>query len=108
MVVRPIQAEDQSQIVRRAAGGDVEAFTELVRRYQNLAFGYAWSILGDAHAAQDATQDAFLVAFQSLRSLADSKAFAGWLRSIVRHSCGRQLRRRDSRDGVPLDAALHI
>src|SRR5262245_44526868 len=108
MMVRPPQAANESQIVRRAADGDVEAFTELVVRYQNLAYGYAWSILGDAHASQDATQEAFLAAFRNLRSLNDPGAFPGWLRGIVRHCCGRQLRRRDSIDGFPLDAAQHV
>ena len=43
--------------------GDVDAFRPIVERFQNMAVGYAWSILGDAQLAEDAAQEAFLVAF---------------------------------------------
>jgi len=70
-------------------GKRLAAFGELVTRFQGMAYGYAYSILGDFHLAEDAAQDAFVMAFQKLNGLRDPKAFPGWLRRIVRTACHR-------------------
>lgn len=91
------------EAVERAANGDVQAFEELVRCYQNTAFVYAFSLLHDFHLAQDATQEAFISAFFGLEKLRDKDKFPSWLRGIVRYQCLRLLRRRDTA-AYPLDA----
>ena len=50
-------------LVTAAGSGDVDAYGQLVRRFQNIAFGFACSILGDAQLAEDAVQEAFVEAF---------------------------------------------
>jgi RNA polymerase sigma factor (sigma-70 family) len=71
-----------------------EAFAELVRRFQDMAVGYALSILGDLHLAEDASQEAFLEAYRRLDQLREPKAFGSWLRRIVFKRCDRILRRK--------------
>jgi RNA polymerase sigma factor (sigma-70 family) len=67
--------------------GRLAAFGELVARFQDMAYGYAYSILGDFHLAQDAAQEAFVQAWQNLADMREPAAFAGWLRRIVfKHS----------------------
>jgi RNA polymerase sigma factor (sigma-70 family) len=80
-------------LVRRARAGDAAAFAGLVRRYQDMAVGYAWSLLGDFHLAEDAAQDAFVQVFGELDSLREPAAFGGWLRRIVFKYCDRRTRR---------------
>jgi len=89
-----------TRLVERARTGDVEAFTELVRKHQDRAYATALTMLRDRGRAQDAVQDAFLVAFGSLRSLRSPDAFAPWLRQIVRRQASRILRRQ------PFEVAL--
>ena len=74
----------------------LKAFGELVRRFQDMAFGYAYSILGDFHLAEDAAQEAFVTAYQHLDKLRNPNAFPGWLRQIVRTACNRLLRHTDA------------
>jgi DNA-directed RNA polymerase specialized sigma24 family protein len=50
--------EEVRSLVVRARGGDLEAYGEIVRRFQDMAYGYAYSILGDFHLAEDAAQEA--------------------------------------------------
>jgi RNA polymerase sigma-70 factor (ECF subfamily) len=66
-----------------------EAFGELVRRFQDLAYGYAYALLRDPHAAEDAAQEAFVAAYRNLAQLRNAEAFSGWLRRIVRTHCVR-------------------
>jgi RNA polymerase sigma factor (sigma-70 family) len=77
-------------------------FGALVARYQDAAFAYAYAILRDYAAAEDATQAAFLNAWLHWSDLREPEAFGGWLRTIVRTECYR-ITRRARLDTVPLD-----
>ena len=63
--------------VRLAQQGDLEAFTDLVRQFQDMAVGYARTILHDPHLAQDAAQEAFVQMLGDLPTLRDPAAFVG-------------------------------
>jgi DNA-directed RNA polymerase specialized sigma24 family protein len=87
--------EPLGSIVERARAGDVEAFARLVRRFQAMAYGYAYSVLGDFPLAEDAAQEAFLEVYRKLGDLREPAAFPGWFRRIVFKHCDRiTLRRR--------------
>src|SRR5262249_28758772 len=97
-------AMDLEALVRAAAGGNLDAFAELTRRFQHMAFGYALSFVRDLGQAEDVVQEAFVAAWYALPTLADPAAFAGWLRGIVRHRAHRVLRRKHF-ECVPLTDA---
>jgi len=98
---------DHEHLVRRASGGDVQAFVELTRRFQHFAFGSALALVRDFQQAEDVVQEAFVAAWSALPGLADPAAFPGWLRGIVRHQAFRMLRRRQLRT-VPLAQAEEL
>ena len=81
--------EELKLLVIRARSGDLEAFGEIVRRFQDMAHGYAYSILGDFHLAEDVTQEAFLDAYRQLPNLRNPEAFSSWFRHIVFKHCDR-------------------
>src|SRR5438445_8276574 len=95
---------DHEQLVRRAGGGDVKAFVELTRRFQQFAFGSALTLVRDFQNAEDVVQEAFVAAWSALPTLTEPAAFPGWLRGIVRHHAFRQLRRKRLA-AVPLSEA---
>jgi RNA polymerase sigma-70 factor (ECF subfamily) len=77
---RPLE---EPALVERAKTGDVGAYEELVRRYQNIAVRTAWVILGAAAEAEDATQEAFVKAYYALGRFRDGAPFRPWLLQIV-------------------------
>ena len=81
-------------LVQRAAGGDVGAFEMLVRRYQLRVVRLCVRMLGDRHAAEDAAQDVFLVAWRSMGRFRGDAKFSTWLYRIATNRCVRELRRR--------------
>ncbi|MFI5379909.1 MAG: RNA polymerase sigma factor, partial [Tepidisphaerales bacterium] len=101
-----------ADLVFEARRGSHEAFAELIRRHERAALGIAYAITGDAHAAGDAVQDAFLKAWQALPGLESPERFGPWLVGIVRNKATdhyRAARRRDSRQSgempeIPADA----
>jgi RNA polymerase sigma factor (sigma-70 family) len=69
-----------------------EAFGELVRLFQDMAFACAYAVLCDFHLAEDAAQEAFVAAWLKLGQLREPEAFPGWLRRIVLTECNRLTR----------------
>jgi RNA polymerase sigma factor (sigma-70 family) len=86
--------DDTRQLVTRAQAGDTDAYGELVRRFQDMAYGYAYSIVGDWKLAEDAAQEAFIEAYRCLPNLHEPLAFPGWFKRIVFKHCDRQTRGR--------------
>jgi RNA polymerase sigma factor (sigma-70 family) len=99
--------EELSVLVNRSRVGDLDAFGHVVRRFQDMAYGYAYSMLGDFHLAEDVAQEAFIEAYRQLASLRDAAAFPGWFRRIVATQCGRATRRKQP-PSVGLDAAVAV
>src|ERR1035441_3715382 len=75
-----------SAAVSAVRGGDVERYRELVERHERRVFAVAWSRLGDAALAEEATQEAFIRGYRRLWLLGDGAKFAGWITSIARRA----------------------
>ena len=93
-------------LVARARTGDTAAFAALIGRFERTALAVAYAKLGDAAAAGDVVQEAFLKAWQNLASLANAASFPGWLAQIVRNLAMDQHRRR--RETSALDSAGEV
>ncbi len=95
---------DYAPLVMQAQVGDAQqrqsAFNELVAHFQKMAFYQAYRTLGDAHAAEDVVQEAFLTAYLHLDQLVEPLGFPNWLRRIVMTQCDRQVRRKKVEWGV--------
>jgi RNA polymerase sigma factor (sigma-70 family) len=99
--------EELAALVVRARSGALDAYGEIVRRFQDMAVGYSYSLLGDFHLAEDAALEAFIQAYRDLAALREPAAFPGWFRRIVFKSCDR-LRRGKRVRTVPLQSAADI
>ena len=98
----------RDELVERAMRGDREAFTSLARESADRCYALAYRILRDPHRAQDATQQALLLAWRDLRSLRESDRFDAWLRKLVVNACYSEARSERRWTGkvrlIPLDS----
>jgi RNA polymerase sigma factor (sigma-70 family) len=94
-------------LVRLVLAGDKEAYGELVRRYQNLAYRLAAGLLKDCDRAEDAAQEAFCRGYRHLERLRNPSAFASWLAAIVRNAC-RNVQRAERNAPLSLDDLAEI
>ena len=92
-------------IFQKAQDGDVNAYGIIVQRFQDMAVGYGYAILGDFHLAEDVAQEAFVEAYQHITKVSSPFAFPGWLRKILFKHCDRYLRRRRL-DTVSMDTLV--
>jgi RNA polymerase sigma-70 factor (ECF subfamily) len=94
-------------LVIAAILGDLRSFDALALRYRAAAYRVAQVIIG-TEQAEDAVQEALLLAFKALPSLEEPSKFASWLYAITRHAALRlsQKSRQESAQRVELDEAL--
>jgi RNA polymerase sigma factor (sigma-70 family) len=93
------------ELVETAKAGSLDAYEELVRRFQDMAVGYAYAVTGDFHLGEDAAQEAFVQAYRDIGTLREPAAFPSWFRQLVYKQCDRITRRRGL-PSVPLEADL--
>jgi RNA polymerase sigma factor (sigma-70 family) len=79
-------AQQDKSAVTAVRGGDAERYRELVERHERRVFAVAWSRLGDAALAEEATQEAFIRGYRRLWLLGDGAKFAGWIASVARNA----------------------
>lgn len=99
--------QTDAELVGRALAGSDAAFSRLVERHQAAVRGFLRRVLGGGWAeADDVAQDAFLAAWQGLRSLKDRSGVRAWLCGIAWRKAQdriRASRRNAARDGAWLD-----
>ena len=83
----------RTRLVERAREGDDVAFTELVDLDGDRCYAIAYRILRDVERAQDAVQQAFLLAWRELPRLRDAERFDFWLHRLLVNACYEELRR---------------
>ena len=98
---------DRATGARAAEAEKSRAFGQIVRRFQDLAFGCAYAVLQDVSLAEDAAQESFIAAWRNLHQLREPQAFPGWFKRIVLSQCGRMTRGMRP-DLVPLDAVAGL
>jgi RNA polymerase sigma-70 factor (ECF subfamily) len=83
----------RDRLVERARDGDESAFSELVDLDGDRCYAIAYRILRDVERAQDAVQQAFLLAWRELPRLRDIERFEVWLHRLVVNACYEEFRR---------------
>ena len=99
---RPLE---EAELIGRARRGDIAAYEELVRRYEELAFRTAYLVTGDVSDAQDAAQEAFLKAYRALSRFRPDAQLRPWLLRIVTNEARNRRRAAGRRSGLALRIA---
>lgn len=98
----PNQVASESELISRAAKGDLESFNRLVTLYQDCLFNTAFRILGGYDEAEDAVQKAFISAFRAIRSFRGG-SFRAWLLRTTINTCYDEIRRRKRHPEIPIE-----
>lgn len=101
----PPDALDDEALVRRAQAGDLEAFNQLVVRHERPVFNVALRLLRDVGLAEDATQDAFIRAWQNIGSF-QTGSVRSWLYKIATNRAYDMLRASARRPAGSLEAEM--
>jgi RNA polymerase sigma-70 factor (ECF subfamily) len=80
-------------LVESARNGDREAYVDLIRARTDRLFAIAQRILRDIDRAEDAFQDALVIAWRDVRGLRDPDRLDAWLRRLLVNVCIREATR---------------
>jgi RNA polymerase sigma-70 factor (ECF subfamily) len=95
---------NETDLVERAAGGDLDAFTALVDSRRERVCWIAYQVVSDAELARDVTQEVFLRLYRVIRRFRQGGRFDPWLHRITLHLAIDALRKeRPHRQTTSLD-----
>ncbi len=83
----------QTRLIERCCQGDSKAQYELYQQYVTSMYNVAFRISGNQFDAEDNLQEAFVKAFQNIRSFKEESTFGAWLKRIVVNQCISHLRK---------------
>jgi RNA polymerase sigma-70 factor (ECF subfamily) len=86
--------------IEKCLNGEKEAFRYLVERYQKQSVAHAVAILGNREDALDATQEAFIDAFRSLKTFDRTRQFYPWFYVLLRNRCYKMTRQRRATENI--------
>lgn len=92
-----MELQDDRALVERCQAGDVAAFEPLVEKYRQRVWRLAYNVLRDREEAWDVAQEAFIRAYQALKSFRGQSAFYTWLFRIVMNVAADRARQRAAR-----------
>ncbi len=93
----------ESELVKRARRGDLAAYDDLVRRYQERVYATVYHMTSNHEDANDLTQDAFIKAYQALKSFKGGSSFYTWVYRIAVNKTLNFLKQRKNRTQYSLN-----
>ena len=94
---------DETVLVNRARRGDLAAYDELVRRYQERIYATVYHMTANHEDANDLAQEAFIKAYQALKSFKGGSSFYTWVYRIAINKTINFLKQRKTRSAMSLD-----
>ena len=98
----PAPIEDL-ELVRRSQQGDVTAYDELIRRYQERIYATVYHMTSNHEDANDLAQEAFIKGFQALKSFKGDSSFYTWIYRIAVNKTINFLKQRKNRTHMSLN-----
>src|ERR1700709_2248426 len=74
---------EEMELVRRARRGDLKAYDDLVKRYQERIYATIYHMTSNHEDANDLAQEAFIKAYSALKSFKGGSSFYTWLYRIA-------------------------
>jgi len=97
------EANEELSLVERSREGDLQAYDELMRRYQERIYGTIYHMTSNHEDANDLTQETFIKAFQALKSFKGGSSFYTWIYRIAVNKTINFLKQRKNRSGMSLN-----
>ena len=99
---------DETILIQKSQGGDLDAFEQLLLRYEKKVYTIAYKYMGNAEDASDLAQEALIKAYQSIGTFRGESSFGTWIGRITANKCLDELRKRKKLQTTSLDEELEL
>lgn len=103
----PVVLEDK-ELIKRSKKGDIDAFEELVCRYERKVYTVAYRLINNHEDANDLAQETFIKAFKAINSFREEAAFSTWIYRITINVCKDELRKRQRQQTTSIDEEVWL
>jgi|LSQX01.3.fsa_nt_gb RNA polymerase sigma-70 factor (ECF subfamily) len=97
----------EEQLIQKSKDGDIKAFEILIDKHQKKVYNMAYQYLGNFEDALDASQEAFLKIFKSLKSFKEESSFSTWIYRICVNVYIDELRKRKKNDSNMISSIIN-
>lgn len=95
------------ELAENCQDGDQQAYSELIARYGPRIHGFLHRLVGNAHDAEDLTQDVFVKAYQNIHSFDTQRSFRPWIFTIARRTAANFWRKKRPTVQIENDPPSH-
>lgn len=99
----PNESAEDLLLVRRARHGDLAAYDELVRRYQERVYSTVYHMTSNHEDANDLAQETFIKGYQALKSFKGDSSFYTWVYRIAVNKTINFLKQRKNKSHLSLN-----
>lgn len=99
---------DETILIQKSQRGDMDAFEQLLLRYEKKVYTIAYKYMGNAEDASDLAQEAMIKAYQSIGTFRGESSFGTWIGRITANKCLDELRKRKKLQTTSLDEELEL
>ncbi len=93
----------ESELIKKAQNGDVEALTELVKRYEKTIYNFSFKVCRNREKAEHTMQETFMSMVKSIKQFSGKSKFSTWLYTIVSNHCLMMARAEKKKHFASLD-----
>ncbi len=93
-------AKSERELVEAVQNGDTKAFGKLVRLHQKQLFRYIYGLVGSFDETEDIVQEAFIKAFNNIKTFRTQYAFYPWLSTIARNLAYNHISREEKKESL--------
>ena len=99
---------DETILIQKSQRGDMDAFEQLLLRYEKKVYTIAYKYMGNAEATSDLAQEALIKAYQSIGTFRGESSFGTWIGRITANKCLDELRKRKKMQTTSLDEEVNL
>lgn len=96
-----------TEIIERILKGDMDAFEELIDKYQKMIYNLAYRMFNNSSDAEDITQEVFLKIYRNIEKCSGKHSIKTWVYTITYNTCIDEIRKTKGKEKISLDKKLN-
>ena len=91
------------EIVEKVLKGDIDAFSEIIEKYEKMVYNLSYRIFNNTSDAEDMTQEAFMKIYKNLNKCQGKQSIKTWVYTITYNTCIDEVRKKKGKNNISLD-----